>query len=48
MEYGAPAARLMAMDDRVWMRHANPWSGYTRIATAPFLFIAIWSHSKSL
>jgi hypothetical protein len=44
MEHGAPAARLMAMNDRVWMRHANPWSGYTRLATAPFLFLAIWSH----
>lgn len=36
--------RAMSMDDRVWMRHANPWSAWTRVATAPFLFAAIWSH----
>ena len=38
------AERLMSMDDRVWLRHANPWSVWTRIATAPFLFLAAWSH----
>ena len=24
--------RLMAMDDATWVRHANPWSVYTRFA----------------
>lgn len=37
-------ARLMAMNDRVWLRHANPWSVWTRVATAPVLFTALWSH----
>ncbi|MGB3402055.1 MAG: DUF6653 family protein [Microcoleaceae cyanobacterium] len=37
------AASLMSMTDQVWMRHANPWSGWTRVATFPFWFIAIWS-----
>lgn len=31
------------MTDRVWMRHANPWSGWTRLVTAPFLFLGLWS-----
>lgn len=44
MDYGSLAERLMGMDDRVWMRHANPWSGWTRVAMFPLLFIAIWSH----
>jgi hypothetical protein len=35
--------RLMAMDDRVWRRHANPWSGWTRVAALPLLVLAIWS-----
>ena len=26
-----------------WMKHANPWSIWTRFATVPFLVLAIWS-----
>ncbi|MCC9601886.1 hypothetical protein LOC67_15095 [Stieleria sp. JC731] len=33
----------MLMDDLTWQRHANPWSGWTRVATMPLLSIAIWS-----
>lgn len=32
------------MTDEVWRRHANPWSGWTRVATTPVLFLALWSH----
>ncbi|MGB7240486.1 MAG: DUF6653 family protein [Sulfitobacter sp.] len=36
--------RLMTMDDDVWRRHANPWSGWTRMLTClPILALAIWS-----
>jgi hypothetical protein len=35
--------RLMAMDDGVWRRHANPWSGWTRVTVLPLLVLAIWS-----
>jgi hypothetical protein len=35
--------RLMAMDDRVWRRHANPWSGWTRVAILPLFVLAVWS-----
>jgi hypothetical protein len=35
--------RLMAMDDGVWRRHANPWSGWTRVTVLPILVLAIWS-----
>lgn len=31
------------MSDEVWMRHANPWSGWTRILTFPFFILAFWS-----
>lgn len=37
------AQRLMAMDDQVWLRHANPWSVWTRFTTLPLLSVAIWS-----
>lgn len=33
----------MRMSDEIWKRHANPWSGWTRAATAPFWFLALWS-----
>ena len=33
----------MAMDDRVWRRHAIPWSGLTRFTCLPLLALAIWS-----
>lgn len=31
------------MDERTWARHASPWSVFTRIATMPFLMLALWS-----
>lgn len=43
MTYDRMAARLMSMSDEVWVRHANPWSVWTRIAMFPFWFLAIWS-----
>ena len=35
--------RLMAMDDAAWARHANPWSGWTRLPILPLLALGIWS-----
>lgn len=43
MVYDRIAMRLMTMSDAVWIRHANPWSVWTRFAMFPFWFIAIWS-----
>ncbi len=44
MDVFRAAERLMAMDDTAWRRHANPWSGWTRMLTAlPALCLAIWS-----
>ena len=36
-------ADLFQMDDRTWLRHANPWSVWTRFTVLPFLILAIWS-----
>lgn len=36
--------KLMSMDEGVWEKHASPWSFWTRMATTPFLFIALWSY----
>lgn len=35
--------RGMAMSDAVWMRHANPWSVWTRFSCLPLIVLAIWS-----
>jgi hypothetical protein len=36
-------ATLFRMDERVWERHANPLSVWSRFATFPFLMLALWS-----
>lgn len=39
------AERLMGMDERAWMRHANPWSVWTRFTCLPLIALAIWSRA---
>lgn len=34
---------LMSMVDATWRRHANPWSGWTRLSAVPLIVLAIWS-----
>ncbi len=29
-----------------WLRHANPWSVWTRFVTLPFLILAVWSRVR--
>lgn len=37
--------RVLGMDSEVWKRHASGWSVWTRFATLPLLYLAIWSFS---
>lgn len=37
------AENLMGMNDQVWARHANPWSGWSRLTTLPLIAMAVWS-----
>ncbi|NRG19096.1 hypothetical protein HPQ64_15500 [Rhizobiales bacterium] len=37
--------RLLGMSSDVWRRHASGWSVWTRFATLPFLYLAVWSHT---
>ncbi|MEM7718123.1 MAG: DUF6653 family protein [Pseudomonadota bacterium] len=37
------AERIMRMDDDIWMRHANPWSVWTRFTCLPLIILAVWS-----
>lgn len=34
---------MAVLSDHTWMRHANPWSVWTRYAAFPVLIAAIWS-----
>ena len=43
--FGQIFASAFRMDDATWERHANPWSVYTRMATAPFIVLALWSRA---
>ncbi|MBL7963558.1 MAG: hypothetical protein JNM31_06905 [Flavobacteriales bacterium] len=36
-------ARAFALDDHTWLRHANPWSVWTRNTVLPLLIVAVWS-----
>jgi len=36
-------ARAFALDDAIWLRHANPWSVILRFTVLPVLILAFWS-----
>lgn len=36
-------ANFFKMNDRTWLRHANPWSVWTRFTTLPLFILAVWS-----
>lgn len=36
-------AKLFGLTGENWLRHANPWSVWTRFAVVPLLAISIWS-----
>ncbi|MGD9667673.1 MAG: DUF6653 family protein [Hyphomicrobiaceae bacterium] len=45
MPFADKIARVFAMDDAAWARHASPWSVWTRVLSLPPLLAAIWSHT---
>lgn len=45
MDLYATTERLMGMDDATWTRHANPWSGWTRVIIGPLLIFAIYART---
>lgn len=38
-------AQAFSMDEATWMRHANPWSVWTRVPILPLLCLAIWARA---
>lgn len=43
MDIFKASERMMRMDDAAWLRHANPWSVWTRFAVLPLICLAVWS-----
>lgn len=43
MGFGRVLEKIMGMDERAWQRHANPWSGWTRLSILPLFALAVWS-----
>jgi len=33
----------MSMDDATWLRHANPWSVWSRATVLPLVILAVWN-----
>ena len=46
MPIDAAMARAFGLEGDAWMRHANPWSVYTRIPIPPLMAGAIWSRGR--
>ncbi|MEP2472291.1 DUF6653 family protein [Roseobacter sp.] len=47
MDVGRVSERLMGMQDEVWLRHANPWSVWSRVLTPlPSLALSIWGRAS--
>ncbi|WP_322891981.1 MULTISPECIES: DUF6653 family protein [unclassified Yoonia] len=43
IDLGRASQWLMTMNDDVWVRHTNPWSGWSRVSILPLLALAVWS-----
>lgn len=43
MELDKALSKLFLPDDDSWLKHANPWSVWSRFATLPFIVLSIWS-----
>lgn len=43
MRFAEYAEKLMGMNDSTWQRHANPWSGWSRLTVLPVIALSAWS-----
>lgn len=43
MTFERKISKSFRMDEEIWARHTNPWSGWTRTTGLPLLVLAFWS-----
>jgi hypothetical protein len=43
MTFERKIARIFNLTDENWMKHANPWSVWTRYSVLPIIVLAFWS-----
>jgi hypothetical protein len=43
MTFEEKLSAVFGLDDETWMRHANPWSVWTRTTVLPALVVSFWS-----
>ena len=43
MELDKALSKIFLADNDSWLKHANPWSVWSRFATLPFIVLSIWS-----
>ena len=43
MKLDKALSKLFLPDHDSWLKHANPWSVWSRFATLPFIVLSIWS-----
>lgn len=43
MTWESKIAGAFSLNEATWMRHANPWSVWTRNTALPLLILAVWS-----
>jgi hypothetical protein len=43
LELDKTISKLFLANDDSWLKHANPWSVWSRFATLPFIVLSIWS-----
>ncbi len=36
---------MATINERIWQRHAHPWSGWVAIATYPLVYVPVWNRS---
>lgn len=43
MTFEKKIAKVFNLNDENWMKHANPWSVYTRYTVLPIIILAFWA-----
>ncbi|HOM98916.1 MAG TPA: hypothetical protein PLM33_01535 [Acidobacteriota bacterium] len=45
MTFERRVAQTFRLNEEAWLRHANPWSVWTRLTVLPLIILAVWSRA---